>query len=389
VELTRETLIAHVQQSLPALRSGLKVAVLYNGNPAEPGAVIRTTHNPRSSKSYRPVAEHIAHALIEQGFEHVVTLPDDMRLGERLRGARIDFAWINSAGVQGYNAAAHTPSVLEMLGVPYVGHSPLNAGTLDNKHAFKYALQAMGIPTAPFITWDGSRGPFAYATSKQFQRVFGDYLGPFVVKPTSGRASQNVVVVEGRRELDTEVARISALTRNTVLVETFLPGLEYAVAVCGPVLVGRDVVALEPDPVAFSAVQRLLGPDERIFTSMDVKPITTARARLLDPKADTPVHGDLLALARRIYTEFDLDSLIRLDVRADAHGVLHVLEANPKPDLSAPNAAATNLVVMGLAQLAMTYGDLIESLLVERIFFYLWHRRPSVPHLAVLVGLDP
>ena len=62
-------------------------------------------------------------------------------------------------GVQGYNSTSHAPAMLEMLGMPYVGHDPLNATTLDNKHAFKREAVCAGLPTAPFMTWHMSRGP--------------------------------------------------------------------------------------------------------------------------------------------------------------------------------------------------------------------------------------
>lgn len=374
-----------LDHSLPRLKRELRVVVIYNGDSGEPGAVIRPTYNPRSSKSYRPVAEDIAAALRAQGFRHVVTLPDDMRLGEALQRERIDFAWINSAGVQGYNPACHTPATLEMLGVPYVGHNPLNAGTLDNKHVFKHGLQALGIPTAPFVVWDPTRGRFTHRDNVQFARVFGDHAGPFVVKPASGRGSQHVVLVKDRAGLDDKVEEIGAITRNTVLVETFLSGPEYAVAVCGPLTVRGGAIREGDGPTVFSAVERMLAADEPIFTSMDVKPITTDRARLLDPVADGPALDGLVALAQRIYVEFQLRTLVRLDVRSDANGMLHVLEANPKPDLKAPDGRQTNLVAIGLDRLGMDYPDLVLSLLMDRFAFYVRNRAASVPHLTALL----
>jgi hypothetical protein len=65
--------------------------------------------------------------------------------------------------------------------------------------------------------------------------------------------------------------------------------------------------------------------------------------------------GDLRRLAHETYLELNLGSLIRLDVRADASGKLHVLEANPKPDLKKPAAGVTSLIAAGLP------GNISES----------------------------
>jgi D-alanine-D-alanine ligase len=185
---------AQIERLMPRLR----LAVIFGGDKSTPGSVVYPSRNPRSWKSYEAVAVDIAAALQRIGFRHVCLMPDDMYLGERMRREGIHMAWLNTGGIQGYNPAAHAPSMLEMFGVPYIGHDPLTATTLDNKHAFKREALCAGLPTAAFATWHMSRGPFRPAINSRFQLAFGDYAGPFVVKPVSGRASLHVHVVEDR-----------------------------------------------------------------------------------------------------------------------------------------------------------------------------------------------
>src|SRR5260370_2075412 len=102
-------------------------------------------------------------------------------------------------------------------------------------------------------------------------------------------------------------------------------------------------------------------PDERIFTSMDIRPIRPGRFRRPDPTADAAVLSQLGVLARDIFYEFNLSSLIRLDVRSTADGRLMVLEANAKPDLPPPTNDATRLVCARLYANSIDYDNPILS----------------------------
>jgi D-alanine-D-alanine ligase len=374
-----------LETQIARLRDRLKLAVIFGGQKSVPGAVINPSNNPRSWKSYEAVAQDIAAALKGVGFRHVELMPDDMMLGDRIRRTGTHLAWLNTGGVQGYNPACHAPAMLEMFGIPYVGHDPLVATILDNKHTFKRELIGANIPTAPFMTWHLARGPFLPKVNSRFARIFEDYRGPFVVKPISGRASLHVHVADSANELPDAVDEVFSATENHVLIEAFLPGRELCVAVGGVVTAHRGRLAQRSVPFVFSELERNFEAGERIFASMDLRPIDASRFRPLDAVADARLLSELRVLARDVYFEFHLGSLIRLDVRADAAGRLMVLEANLKPDLKRPSAAATSLVCAGLGEHGMNYDDLILSLLADRLNMLFSHRRSSVRHLIELL----
>ncbi|MEM7567383.1 MAG: hypothetical protein AAF321_09145, partial [Pseudomonadota bacterium] len=220
----------------------LRIAVVHGGDKTLPGAVLRAADNPRPWKSYRQVAQDIAESLTRLGCRSVSLIPDDMRLTERLRDASIDLVWLNTGGVQGRGAIAHAAAHLEMLGVPYIGHDPLTSGVLDAKHVFKRQMVGAGLPTAPFLTCPvparGLGAPVPVACRPGFQRVFAGWDGGFVVKPVSGRASLHVHHVASADALDVTVAAIQDRTGADVLIEGFLPGREFCIAV-GGTLVAR------------------------------------------------------------------------------------------------------------------------------------------------------
>lgn len=367
----------------------LRMAVVFAGNKQDTGAVIHATANTRSWKSYETVAHDIAAALRRIGVREVCVLPEDMNLGARLRDAGVQFAWLNSGGVQGHSSAAHGPAMLEMLGIPYVGHSPLSAATLDDKHAFKRHMTAIGVPTAPFITWHQAQGPLDLARHPRYRQAFMGWSGSFVVKPVNGRASLNVHHVERAEDLPAAAQAVSDATSNQVLIEGFLGGREFCAAVCGPVTALGGRIQRHQDPFVFACIERVLDEGQRIFTSMDLKPITSARIKPLDRDGDRHVAANLERLARTLYNEMALETLVRLDVRADSNGRLFVLEANPKPDLKAREGQTTSIIGEGLAEFGMNYDDLILSLLADRIDGLFSRRRGSADQLLALAGTAP
>lgn len=369
---------------LDVLRDKLRIAIIYGGDPQQDGAVLYQTHNPRAWKSYKAVACDIQTALTDLGFRHVSVMPDDLTLLQRLQRDGTHLAWLNTGGVQGYDSICHAPAMLEMLGIPYIGHAPLSAATLDNKHVFKRELQALRIPTAPFLTWNPARGTLKPEINMRFRAAFGEYAGPFVVKPVSGRASLHVHVADSLRDVGRAAAHVARQTHNSVLIERYLPGREFCVAVGGYVRHARNTFSKMTRPFAFSAIERVLEPGEAIFTSMDQRAITSDRAHPLDD-GEQALGQELMCIAQSIYWDFHLRSLIRIDARADADGTLHILEANPKPDLKRPTQDVTNLIMIGLEAHDMTYHDLILGLLADRIDNLLTHDAAVVPHLVELL----
>lgn len=363
----------------------LRIAVVFGNSKDAPGAVLYPTANLRHWKSYESVAKDIAQALRNIGFQHVTTMPDGVDLVERLRAEDIHLVWLNTGGVQGQSPVCQTSALLETAGVPYVGHQPLNAALLDDKGAFKLGLAGLGLPTAEFLIWNRNRGPLDPAANADFKRAFGTYDGPFIVKPVNGRASQNVMFIESLAEVQDAVDQVFQTTGCLVLVERFLGGREYCIAVCGGTLARGGEVISEVESFPFSPVERQLDPDEKVFTSMDKRQITEDRVRPLDPATEGEVIAQLNELARAVYGCFNLESLVRLDVRADADGKLYILEANPKPDLARPTDNKVSIVCVGLPAMGMTYEDLILSLLVDRLEQLQRWRPYTLQHVMALV----
>jgi len=380
------TAVAALEANLGTLKEQLSIAVIYGGDKKHPGACLYQTHNPRGTKTYQAVAENIASSLRRAGFERVMTLPEDVRLLESLQRYNIDLVICNSGGLQGYNPMSHLPALMEMAGLPYVGHNPINATLLDNKHIFKRELRCLGFPTPDFAVVHLGENNAEMLTQRLHQR-FPDASTGFIVKPVSGRASLHVVYAETHREAAERALEVQRVTANTVLIEAYLPGREFVVSVAGPVVSRGGQLQAQDEPLAFSVFERNLEADERIFTSMDKRAIDSSRIRPLGD-SDEALRQAILFLGQRLYRCLALRSLIRIDLRMDENGDLKIMEANPKPDLAQPSGGRTSLVCQGLEQEQMQYDDLIESLLLNEIVWLLTTRPGNVPHIAAMAGLQ-
>lgn len=364
-------------EQLQWIRSSLKIAVVHGGDKAQSDSYLYENLSPRSTKTYEPVAHDIAQALRESGFMHVTVLPEDIDLPQQLKALSIDLVFTNSGGLQGFDSMCHLPSMLEMLGVPYVGHSPMVAGVLDNKHLFKHEIHAAGIPTAPFITVGLEESVNSDMNQSMLDLIDAEFGDGFIVKPVSGRASVHVYPVFDRKDLDSVVKKVQKATNNIVLVEPYLSGREFVVAVAGQLVMKNNELHSLEGPLSFSITERALEEDEVIFTSMDVKPITGDRLlKVTEPK----LRRELADIGSRIFTQLGLQTLVRVDLRMDKKGKLLVLETNPKPDLKKPEGDKVSLVCHDIQGENMSYHDLIQSLVFNRLAYLQQHRPSTLAH---------
>jgi ATP-grasp domain/L-amino acid ligase C-terminal domain 2/ATP-grasp N-terminal domain len=136
--------------------------------------------------------------------------------------------------IDGVLAVGDRPTVIaarvsEALGLP--GHPPEAAAIARNKERMRESLRAAGLPVPGFIRTSIDADPARLAAAMAF---------PCVVKPVALSGSRGVMRADSARELADRFARLRALLQlpdilaerdaahQIVLVETFIPGREYA-----------------------------------------------------------------------------------------------------------------------------------------------------------------
>ncbi len=240
-------------------------------------------------------------------------------------------------------------SLLEARGLVVVGPSAQACALADDKAAAKARLGAAGIPVPPGIL----------ATSAE--DVLPNWLTPpCILKPAFEHMSRGLSLARDRAEASQCLKRLLEQLGQPILVETFIPGREFAVSVVdGPR--GPGVLP----PLEWKAD----GGEEGILTE-DFKRQYVLPGRRDAVKAVLPPEElrELEALSVAAFRALGLRDYSRFDVRRSPGGTFFFMEANVTPSMEPEEALA----------LSARWAGMDFPALLERILSAALERRPAV-----------
>jgi len=144
----------------------MKIAVVYNRDSRN---VINLFGLPNREKIGMKTIKRLTDAL-KKGGHQVIAIEADKDLVDRLEefmprvvaGERPGMVFNVSYGLQGQARYTHVPSILEMVGIPYVASGPLGHSLALDKVVTKMILRQNHVPTPDFALLDrASRGESA------------------------------------------------------------------------------------------------------------------------------------------------------------------------------------------------------------------------------------
>lgn len=294
----------------PPLRVGLTFD-LAQGRPLGPN----DPHDRDAELDAPATIEAIEAALVAAGHE-VVRLGNLRALLTWLAAdvRAVDAVFNVAEGTRGAAREAQVPALLEAFGIAYSGSDPVAlALTLDKGLCKRVWLQA-GLPTAPFAVLTGQEDLAAQAI---------DF--PAFVKPNAEGSSIGVgdaARVEDQVALEARVRRLWHDYRQPVLLEPYLSGPEFTVAVLEEAGVPRVLGVLQTTDVGGVRSQ---GAKRATLTGALEVPF----AAVSDPQRA----AELAELGLRAYRAVGARDFARLDIRCDAAGVANLLEINLLPGL--------------------------------------------------------
>ncbi|MCK9604666.1 MAG: ATP-grasp domain-containing protein [Candidatus Omnitrophica bacterium] len=287
----------------------------------------------------------IAKAIEANGFK-IKKIGNVTNLLEKIDSLNVDIVFNISEGLSGRNRESQVPILLEMANIPFVGADALTLGLTLDKVMAKKIFIAEKIPT-----------PKSFEVKTTEALVDSDHLKfPLIVKPRFEGSSKGLSEnsrVENREGLKNQVEYIINTYKQPALVEEFISGQEFTVA-----LVGNDPV--EVMPVVQIKIDGRLHLNDKFYTFAR---ITSDRLEYICPaKIDQDLMKKISELALRTYNAVECRDFGRVDFRVDNEGRPYVLEINPLPSLS------TEDVFMLVAKnVGMSYEEIIGKILNSAI----------------------
>jgi D-alanine-D-alanine ligase len=301
----------------------MKVAILVKGAFSQAQEDVK--REGQQTKTAQPVAE----VLDERGCEtSIVSLaPPDFSVVQAL-DCDVVFNLYAATGEE----QALVSSVLQLTGIPYTGCTPLGHYLALNKHHAKTIWRDKGVPTPDWIE-GAAPAPDAF---------------PLIVKPARGGSGEGIFpssVVYDLDGLEKHVASLNPCFRP-LLVEQYLPGREFTVA-----MLGNPPEVLPPLEITFD---RLPEGHPPIFSFdaktryVDLVDVTLAE---LSPEADAA----LRRVALGAFEALELRDCARADIRLDADSQPRIFEVNSLPGLE----PGYSLVPEAAEAAGISFSDLI------------------------------
>jgi D-alanine-D-alanine ligase len=182
---------------------------------------------------------------------------------------------------------------------------------------------------------------------------------PLFIKPTSRGGGQGIdsdSVVHNFEQLSLKVQAITTRLRSDVLVEEYLPGREFSVA-----------ILKDEDSAGYLAMPlELVAPPDKNGARLLSGQIKSSNTEVVLVVTDEVIKSKVTALALKVFHALGARDYGRIDIRLDAAGSPHFLEANLIPSLicgygSFPKACVLNIgmeyeaMIMRIAKLGLAH----------------------------------
>jgi D-alanine-D-alanine ligase len=228
-----------------------------------------------------------------------------------------DEGWNNDAFME-----LHVPALLETMGMPYTGAGPACLGACYDKALVRALAASLEIPV-PLET---------YIRPEDISATLPSTF-PAILKPNFGDSSLGITkdaVVWSPRETIAALDQIrERVGKRPILVQEFLNGAEYSVALVGNPDTGlRALSILEVDySLLDPALPPILGyeskwlPDSPYWTQIKYRESTLNAA----------AQRMLIEWSSALFERLRCRDYARFDFRANAEGEVKLLEVNPNP----------------------------------------------------------
>lgn len=277
----------------------------------------------------------------------------------KFREIKPDIVFNIAEGANGVSREAQIPAMLDLLNIPYTGSDALTLAICLDKARTKEILSYYKVPTAKFFVAD------------KVEDAEDHNLGfPIIVKPISEGSGKGIFAssfVHNNEELKREIKRITSEYNQSALVEEFLPGREFTVAILGNNGDTKILPAIEmrydkyPDgtaPLYSFEAKWILDTKENEFDVFDCPANITKE---LEAKINKVCLDTYKVLRCRDWS--------RIDLRLDKNGEPNIIEINPLPGII-PDPKENSSFPKAARAAGIEYNDMINHVLAAGVKRY-------------------
>jgi D-alanine-D-alanine ligase len=268
----------------------------------------------------------------------------DLGVIEWLRQTRPDICFNVCEGFGGESREAHMPTLLEVLGLPYSGPTPLAAAVTQDKPTTKRLLASAGLPTPRFEVFECAEA--ARDCSLPF---------PLFVKPKhegTGMGIANKSIVTNPDQLRHQVQWVVRTYRQPALVESFVEGRELT---CGVIGNNGDLRVLPILEVDFGGYPADLVP---VYSSVHKNDLDHLFRYQCPAPLSEPIAEEIRRLTRATFQITGCRDYARVDFRLTPSGELYILEINALPGIT----PRSDMTMMAKAD-GQTHAGLVAGVL--------------------------
>jgi len=281
---------------------------------------------------------------------HQVSLVNaDLDAFEKLRNLKPDLVFNIAEGLHGASREAQMPAIFEMQQLDYTGSDPVTLGICLDKRRTKETLAQHRVPSPRF--W------VVNSPAELPKRL--SY--PLMVKPPLEGSSKGVTdkaLVHNRKELIQQIEWVVSTYQQSALVEEFLPGREFTVALLGN---GDNLRVLPIVEINFDSLPQGVNP----IYSYEAKWVWDTEADPLQifscPASLEPLlQRQIEEVCRAAFVALGCRDWCRIDVRLNASGHPQIIELNPLPGIL-PRPEQNSCFPKAARAAGLNYDQLILS----------------------------
>lgn len=305
------------------------------------------------------VIETLKKALEDLG--HSVTLVEaDLDAYVKLKElkGKIDIVFNIAEGLWGDARESQIPMYCEVLQIPYTHSGPTTHGIGLDKAFTKLVLKG----------GDGINVPESHVVlGKKYE--IPDYLHfPLIVKPNKEGSSKGVFdanVVDNMTDLKKRIEHISEGFTKEVLVEEYIDGREFTVAVLG----NDDGNGFEVLPIIEQKFDFLPSGMKKI-ASFELKWMYEDALKNLHEAYDCPakidenLKNEIEDTSKEVCRLLDIRDCSRIDYRLNSEGKLYFIEVNTLPGIN-PDETQISYFPLAARTAGLTYKDMVGRILTS------------------------